>query len=401
MKKVLVVCTKYPLEYDNTWLTRELSEYLSNMGYIVDVLCIDWDCQNPIGKYHLNNVKIYNQPTVSYFFSKKARLSVKWLLASLIASSNMFSLFKKKHDLVIYFSPCISSWFCILLGKFFFRKSLLIYWDFFPIHQMQIGLLTSKIGAVFLKKIENMLVNLMSFIGCMSPKNHEFFNEYFRPKKKIKIFELPIWSEPVSVLIKTKKNILVENIIRNRPGVYFVFGGQLDYGRGIESILEAAKLARAQENNIKIIIVGRGRLAEKVKIESNKYGSNIIYSDFIPRNEYLNLLSLCRAGIVATVPNVSVPTYPSKSLDYMKMKIPIIASVENSTDFGYIVTSNGAGISCKVGDSILLSDALVKLARDPEGARIMGENANKLFKKRHDITVVMNKLINEIFEKEK
>ncbi|HHH1632893.1 TPA: hypothetical protein ACPZS9_004463, partial [Yersinia enterocolitica] len=136
MKKILIICTKYPLAENSTWLTRELAEELNNRGYDIDVICIDWTKNSSKQYLKLNNISIYNVPSIEISKSGFLNFIVKWGLSSVYAAFYSHKLVTKKHDLVIGFSPCASSWFLILLGKIFSKKSLLIYWDFFPIHQV-------------------------------------------------------------------------------------------------------------------------------------------------------------------------------------------------------------------------------------------------------------------------
>ncbi|EGD0244323.1 glycosyltransferase family 4 protein [Escherichia coli] len=361
---------------------------------MIDVICIDWGVLQKRKKISLNNINIYNVPALGCKKTSFLNFFIKWGGSSLYAALLNFRVFFKRHDLVISFSPCASSWFAIILGIFFSKKSLLIYWDFFPIHQVQIDLIKGRFKTKILKCFEKALVKMFDYIGCMSKGNCEFFVEYFKTRRE-KVFELPIWSEGLRIngLIKSKSVSFM-----NSNSIYFVFGGQIDYGRGIECILSAAKIAHKKNNKIKTIIIGRGRLVDQVIKDAESIENGIIYSDFIPRNDYLTLVSVCRAGLIATVPNVSVPTYPSKCLDYMKLSIPIIASIEDTTDFGEIIINAGAGLCCNAGDSNALAAAMLSLAEDELLASQMGEKANLFFKNRHEVKTVVNNLLEHIKE---
>ncbi|UGB01007.1 glycosyltransferase family 4 protein [Leclercia sp. G3L] len=392
MEKILIICTKYPLELNNTWLTRELAEELASRKKEVHVLCMDWNGKNKPLTVKINNINVSYFPALKYSKSGFFNFIVKWMFSSVIASIKYCKIITRNYDLVICFSPCASTWFPILLGKVFSKKNLLIYWDFFPIHQVKINLIKGKFKEKILYTFERSLVRLFDYVGCMSEMNCEFYKNYFGSKASNVVFELPIWSEQIdkNVVLNNKKN--VSNLIDDNS-IYFVFGGQIDYGRGVECILEAAAIAHGKNSKIKTIIIGKGRLVGLVKKTSEDAGSGIIYSDYIPRDEYMNLLSFCRAGIVATVPNVPVPTYPSKSLDYMKLSLPVIASVEESTDFGDIIVDAQAGLKCTAGDAESLSNAIIKLAEDAGTAIEMGKKANALFAKKHEIKKVVDEFM--------
>lgn len=50
---------------------------------------------------------------------------------------------------------------------------------------------------------------------------------------------------------------------------------------------------------------------------------NVLLYDYVPRDEYLALVSACQLGIVATVDNVDVPTFPSKLLIILGVPSPL------------------------------------------------------------------------------
>ncbi len=64
----------------------------------------------------------------------------------------------------------------------------------------------------------------------------------------------------------------------------------------------------------------------------------------------------------------------------MKLSIPIIASIEDTTDFGEIIINAGAGLCCNAGDSNALAAAMLSLAEDELLASQMGEKANLFLK---------------------
>lgn len=398
MKKILFICTKYPLEPNNSWLTREMAEELSRRGNSVDVLCIDWSAKSKSIKTVLNNVNVYNIPALMAKKSGVLSFAIKWFLSSVVASIKNPTVMFKRYDLTIGFSPCSSTWFPIFISSLLSKKKLLIYWDFFPIHQSQINLINGKFKEKVLKFFERRLVHSFDYVGCMSALNCNFFKEYFGEKRGKHVFELPIWSEDLPQDVPLNNFKKCAEILKSNDSIYFIFGGQIEYGRGVECILDAARIAHAKNPHIVTIIIGNGRLAEAVKNVANSKDNGVIYSDLIPRTDYLNLLSFCRGGIIATVPNVSVPTYPSKSLDYMKLSLPIIASIEDTTDFGDIITEENAGISCQAGDAEALADAMILLANDFALAQNMGRNANVLFHKKHVLTKVVDGFMKYIDE---
>lgn len=392
MNEILLVCTKYPSISESDWLTSELAESINCIdNYNVNVLCMDWKLDNSTEKYIRNAIEVSRFSLLDFFNSRAgAQIFLKWLIYSPLAALHFRKLLAKKYNLIILISPCASSWFICFISKLIAKKNLLIYWDFFPIHNQQIGMMSNGIVSKLLYFLEKTCVKNFDYIGCMSPKNIEFFENYFgKVKSSSKLLEIPIWSSDTNI---SHYNQLMEYEFYDSSHHYFVFGGQLVPGRGLQVAMEAALLAYKVQSTIRLLIFGAGPLSKEVEEFSLKSSGIVRYCGSVPRNLYKSILINCTGGIVSTVDGVSVPTYPSKSLDYMMASLPILASVENSTDFGEMIELYGAGIKCKAGDSKSLSSAMCKIANNSSLRKEMGINARKMYEARHQ-TKEVTKLI--------
>ncbi|HRM16175.1 MAG TPA: glycosyltransferase family 4 protein [Acinetobacter parvus] len=395
MSKILLLCTKYPSLTESDWLTSELAESLhSNYNYEVDVLLMDWKLDSLSEKYIRKGVNV-SKFSLSKLFQFHLPIFLKWLIYSPIAVLFYWRLIFKKYQLVVAFSPCSASWFLCLISRLMGKQNLLIYWDFFPIHNQQIGMMSNGLQSKLLYFLEKKCVKNFDYIACMSPKNIDFFENYFgRVKSPTKLLEFPIWGTDTDV---SKFRGLSIFDFYDPSNKYFVFGGQLIPGRGLDVAMEAALLAAKKDPSIRLLIFGTGILSQTVEEYSLKSSGVIRYCGTIERGLYKSILKDCIGGIVSTVPGVSVPTYPSKSLDYMMANLPILASVEDSTDFGDIIESNGAGIKCKEGDSESLSNAMYRIASDISLRNKMGVNSRKMYENRHQ-TIEVAKLIHDLIK---
>jgi len=396
--KILMLTTKYPSYASSPWLTNELAEELKSIGYEITVLCIDWKSESLSGSFNVRDITLINFPT-NFSINKYLPLSIgkmlKWTLSSIFAY-NYFKRFINvgNFDVLICFSPCFPVWFCILKLRSIVAKRIIIYWDFFPIHQFEIG----KFQTRWLLKpafcIEKFLLSTFNNVGCMSPKNIIFFKNYFLLKNKVKVFEMPIWG---------KKNLIPKTLATNPSLIrsaypyetLIVFGGQLEKGRGIDTLILIAEQLKSRNENIGIVIAGGGPL-ENIVLNASKDGlHNLIYLGNIPRDEYLKFIHICDLGVITTQINVSVPTYPSKCIDYLLSSLPIIAFVENSTDFGSIIKDAGCGVFFQSNNVNDLTDKLIELANDDIQLDKMRLSCLSFFEKRHNVSIVAQNLINE------
>ena len=144
---------------------------------------------------------------------------------------------------------------------------------------------------------------------------------------------------------------------------------------------------------VKLIVCGDGPLRTIIEDFSKEAPLACSYLGKLTREEYLRVLFDSDIGIVATVDGVDVPTYPSKSLDYMAASIPIIASVEKNSDFGLILESNNFGLSCEAGDSQALAKIISILIENSDLRKIMGQNGLQFLNEYHSVNKIANKIL--------
>lgn len=390
---VLMLTTKYPGPECSEWLTSELAKELSSRNINVKVLNVEWSSKGYVGAFNSDNLEVLSNNSISLKLGKLS-LPIKWIFSSFKIFRYLIKdiVFRKKYDLLICISPCTALALAIPIAQFLSKRKLLIYWDFFPIHNQQIA---SKIPAYLmpgLKSIENFLVNTFTTVACMSPANLSFFEEYFGSNTIQNRIVIPIWTSYLGDSC-IDKNKLREVSPYNNEDVLIVFGGQLVAGRGIETLLGAIKIARLINVNIKLLVCGKGPLSDLIIDYATENKDACEYLGDLSRVEYLKTLSFSDIGVVATVEGVDSPTYPSKSLDYMSSKLPIAACVEKISDFGLIVETNYFGLACDAGDVKALSDIIIKLSIDSHLRKELGENGFNFLRDTHSVKTIVNKIL--------
>jgi|GEM_PF-1654950 len=373
--KILLLVAKFDPTGKNPHLADELCESLLNRGHAVDVLYLDW---NDLFKGQLlikqDNLNIHTIPHLGNgdnVFSKV----IKWTGSSFCVTQYFKKNFSNKnYDALISFSPSIIFALTLLYLKKRIKNRLLVQWDFFPYSQAQIGLFPYKWMINFAAKIEKKLIQSYTYVGCMSPKNIEYLQNKYGALEKVSVGVLPIWSKIREKPVPNKKK-LKESLGLEQQAFVCVFGGQITYGRGIDDIIELAKLSKKNQTNIVFLVIGSGPRLNWLIRQSIGLERYLIIKSNLPRSEYIDLISGCDVGLVITVPNTDVPTFPSKSLDYACVGIPIVASVEKTTDYGEIICELGIGEFCTAGDIENFFKIILDFSKNPAKCLQMGESA--------------------------
>ena len=92
--------------------------------------------------------------------------------------------------------------------------------------------------------------------------------------------------------------------------------------------------------------------------------NNVVFKDYIPRDDYEKLIASCDIGIVSLDPRFTVPNFPSKTIDYLKLGLPILAAVDKCafSDHGKLLENDmKAGLCCESTDMQKYKENLLEL----------------------------------------
>ncbi len=105
------------------------------------------------------------------------------------------------------------------------------------------------------------------------------------------------------------------------------------------------------------------------------------------------LAGACDVGLVSTTADTGVPTFPSKTIDYIRAGVPVVASVETTTDYRDFVRENGFGVVVDAGDRAGLLAAIGSLVDDPARREMMIQAGRRTLSEHFDVAVAARKII--------
>ncbi|MGF9760977.1 glycosyltransferase family 4 protein [Microvirga sp. 0TCS3.31] len=234
------------------------------------------------------------------------------------------------------------------------RRSVFVLWDFFPVHQLEIGHMPPvPVLTGLLKQWERQALLASDAVAVMSPRNDAFMRSYFGIEPVS--FVLPPWSTSGRE----------RAAVAQRDRFTVVFGGQLTAGRDLGAVLEAARRTRAAGTQMDFLIVGDGPARAELERQVAADGlDQVTFTGRLPRADYRALASACHVGLSVTSADVSVPSFPSKIPEFLGLGLPVVAATEESTDAGEIVERLGAGLAARSGEVDSIVDALTRLAHE-------------------------------------
>jgi glycosyltransferase involved in cell wall biosynthesis len=392
--KVTLVTTKYPSLSEGKWLTNELAHEFARHQTDVTVIALSWldsDPQSRIEK--IGCIKVVRVKLPSIFYSKnKLATFFKIILFPLVAS--VFALINiSACQLAIFNTPCITIGILPLLFKLFYKaKLVLVAWDFFPFYLRDLGAMKGRISFSILQALEKSIYFSFDKIGCMTRANISFLVDNYSSLLGEKAFILPVWTcldaKPPQIDDDKASLVLYKYDIPENKKLA-VYGGALTFVQRLENLLDVACIAQRESNDMHFVIIGRGeaygRLVEYCKL---KRIQNVTFIPHLPRDEYFELIQACDVGLVFLSSMLSVPSFPSKTLDYLRAGLPILAAVDSTTDYARIIQDEAkAGLSCNSSNHYEIYSRLSSIYADGSLADSMALNGRSYLHSRHDVSV--------------
>lgn len=400
MKKnrVCLVTTKYPDGNSSPWLTNELACSLENRGYKMTVVALSWLESDPPSSVSMRNgIKEIRVKIPVFFYKKNFVFTVLKLLVFPLFTIRAVLRNVDGCDFLITNTPCItmlgSAWF---FKKWFKSKTFLILWDFFPFYLKDLGAVRNAHFFKVLHFVESAMYKSFDRIGCMTQKNVDFLRDKYNYDFLERVSLLPIWTDVKHDGDFYHSLNVGPNYSLPDNKVLAIYGGAISVVQELENLLNLAKMASSLP--VHFVIVGTGTEANKISELAKLLSlNNITFIPPVSRVEYGHLLAVCDIGLIFLSHKLTVPSFPSKSLDYFKYSKPILAGIDSFTDFGTVLENEAcAGFAVIANQTELLYDRLKKLVDDKELRASFGRSGRKYFERTFDVDKVCEIIIGDL-----
>lgn len=307
---------------------------------------------------------------------QKGLAYIKFIFQSLKAIKKYYG--KEKFDLIIAHS--LPSEMGIVIRKLkrkYKAKFYLMLCEY--IWQDSVSLGFFKEGGLicrYYQWLEKITVKQADYIGSPSQGNIDFTLRYYpwAIKHNIHILhysQAPIQLKEMGVDIREKYHL--------KDKFVAIYGGNMTIAQKIENVIDLAEVCMNYPD-IVFLLLGRGPHIEQVKKDVEMRNiSNIVFQDFLPKEDYNQLLASCDVGLVSLNEKLSIPNIPSKTLSYFNLSIPVVASIDRNTDYGKYLETAGGGLWSYTGDTKQFKENLLKLYHSSELRKQMGENGYRFY----------------------
>ena len=228
------------------------------------------------------------------------------------------------------------------------------------------------------------LVALSNKIIVLGEKLKEDLIKNGVPEEKIKVTShggLPIFLKGKKGDIKEEKNTIL-------------FFGRIQPYKGLDYLIKAAEILKEKLHNFKIIVAGKGNIGRyKALIKMKNLTDTFeLINEYIPNESVAELFQ--RSSLVV-LPYIEGGQSGVMHIAYM-FKKPVVTTNVGSTP--EVVEEGKTGFVVPPRDVNALADAIIKLLKDDELRKEMGENAYKKMEEELSWDKIAEKAI-EIYEK--
>ena len=398
--KVLIVTSDFSGPRNAPWLMDDLAAEFARIGHSVTILATDIRVPWPRG----DNGEV--QPGIRLFGAgpKKARSGLLGKVAGYGAAAwqlhtRAFKWAKQEDfDVVVYTSIGLFSWYFPrrLRSRLSTLRSAMVLWDFFPIQHIEIGRIGKGVPPNLLKALERQAIKGADAVVVMTPRNVEFMAAYHGDlKTRVAV------AAPWSVLARDAfDSIETQRAMRtNANEFHLVWAGQMIEGRGLEVLFEAISGLEQEFPGLSTIVVGDGpKRRDFERMAASRKLKSVTFTGRLPRGVYRELLTDADAGVAITVPDVTIPTFSAKISEFCAYGVPVVVSIEDSSDAGDIIQAAGAGLSSKAGDVAELRKSIRTLIAAKADGRLSAYSfaARALFERELSATYAVETLIKAV-----
>ena len=402
VKNILFIFSRHSENSNDSTLTKDISDEFYKQGHNIKVVTmLEKKYKKETQLKIENGYPVLRVKTGNYFDSpgkfEKGRTALTMPRELEKAVKEYFK--DEQFDLIYTHTPFVSNAKLINNLKEYYKcKACLHLWDIFPQNAKDINILNNKILLKFFEVQEQKMYDAFDYIGCMSKGNLEYMKIRDKNIKLDKYFILKNWAQ-----IK-EKSIFNKKFIREKYGYtesdfIAIFGGNMGKPQKLENILDLAKKFLI-DKTIKFLFVGKGTernlLENKVK---NEKISNVKFLDYIPREDYELVTAACDLGLVSLDERFTVPNVPSKTTDYFKLELPILASLDfcAAKDYGkFLQDEVKGGLFALAGDTDGLYSQLLKLKNNSELRKELGKNGRQYYENKLGVDKAYETIMKQI-----
>lgn len=390
---------------------------LSNMGHDITILApsIEDDFSGKRKEGKVEVVRVPLKPFIGNIPFYKKGIRIMEMSKKYIAAYNKY-IADEKFDIILMATPPSSLYDVVKLAKK--RSGAKFYLILRDIHPECLD--RKKIPERFAKRTDvydeckrpygvnffvekllfyqsQSLYKLADWVGCMSPGNQRYFKTIAPYIDDDRIVLLPNWYKGREYSGCKSDKLLEKYNLKEK--FIAIFGGTIGEAQAVWNIATLAK-HNLEKKDVVFLIVGRGSKKDVLEDIAKKDNlTNIRFLNYLPREDYEQILELADLGLISIDEKYKVPTCPSKIIGYMALAKPVLAMFNEGSDYGeYYIDQTGCGLYSVDLNHKKMFENFDWFYSHPKERVLMGLAGYNYYKTHLTVEAVCNTLNNQIIK---
>lgn len=184
-----------------------------------------------------------------------------------------------------------------------------------------------------------------------------------------------------------------------QPGdLMAVFAGTHGMANGLDAVLDAAaELKRRGCNDIKLLLIGQGKLKPGLQARAQREGLvNVVFHDPVNKARLAGLMAATDLGIqsLANVPAFYYGTSPNKFFDYIAAGLPVLNNYPGW--LAELISQYRCGFAVAPDNASAFADALEQAVSDRAALKAMGQRGRALAEQQFDRALLADRWVDWI-----
>ncbi|MBN1433558.1 glycosyltransferase family 4 protein [Candidatus Fermentibacterales bacterium] len=230
---------------------------------------------------------------------------------------------------------------------------------------------TSWIGRLWYRSMESLLCPAADLVIAVTrSRGDHMISRYPRMKAPLIIVENR--PDPIETLPEPAD---LEALAGVPPSATVVlYQGIMAPERGLEQLVEAARIVREHNDDARFVLVGHSVLGDRLELLAKQMGvsDRISFLDPVPSERLMEVTVAADIGLVL-FQNTCLNHYyslPNKLYEYMMCGLPVIAS--ELPEISSVLSEAGCGVTVDASSPRSIADGILCLCDDPDRRREMG-----------------------------
>ena len=238
----------------------------------------------------------------------------------------------------------------------------------------ELGIIRQPLLLAGAARLERLLLKQAAAVTTISQAMAARLGEKGVEAARLKV--LPNWADLESIYPGQGDNGFHRKIgLENETVV--LYAGNLGEKQGLETVLEAAALTRANQK-IRYLLAGDGAARARLEQQARNLGlENVQFLPIQPASRFPALLAVGDIHLVVQRKGAADLVMPSKLGNILAAGRPFVATASPESELGRVTLASKAGVLAPPEDGAALARAIRQLTEAPEACRAMGRNGRR------------------------